>query len=88
MESAEAGVTAGQDLAAVPDKLLQHVHVLVVNVVDLMDTEVVDLLAAHKASLLGALAWAWASAPCFLEGGVVVSVMASPGCLATWHLRS
>src|SRR6185369_17353783 len=55
MKRAGAGDAARQDLPALRDELLQHLHVLVVDVFELLDAELADALAAIEELLLAAL---------------------------------
>src|ERR1051325_3141890 len=55
MQRARAGDAARKNLAALGDELLQRLHVLEVDVLDLLDAELADALAAIEELLLAAL---------------------------------
>src|SRR5437879_2055782 len=55
MQRAGAGDAARKDLSALRDELLQHLHVFVVDVLELLDAELADALAAIEELLLAAL---------------------------------
>src|ERR1041385_7186695 len=55
MQRAGPGDAARQDLPALRDELLQHLHVLVIDVLELLDAELADALAAVEELLLSAL---------------------------------
>src|SRR5207253_7377440 len=55
VQRAGAGNAARQDLATLGDELLERLHVLEVDVFDLLDAELADPLAAIEELLLAAL---------------------------------
>src|SRR6185369_10298193 len=55
MQRAGAGDAARKDLPALRDELLQHLHVFVVDVLELLDAELADALAAIEELLLATL---------------------------------
>src|ERR1051325_9573351 len=55
MQRARAGDAARKNLAALGDELLERLHVFVVDVLDLLDAELADALAAVEELLLAAL---------------------------------
>src|SRR5437879_3723441 len=61
MGSTHAGQAARHDLAALCHELLQHADVLVIDVVDFLDTELADFLPAEElpSSTTGIPAAAW-----------------------------
>src|SRR5260370_16077675 len=63
MQRAGAGDAAGKDLAALRDELLQHLHVLVVDVLELLDAELADALPAIEEFLFAALLRAGGATP-------------------------
>src|SRR5512140_567883 len=62
VKCAGAGDAARKDLAALRDELLQHLHVLVVDVLEFLDAELADALAAVEELLLSARAGVSAAA--------------------------
>src|SRR5207253_2095468 len=54
MQRAGAGDAARKDLSALRDELLEHLHVFVVDVLELLDAELADALAAIEKLLLAA----------------------------------
>jgi hypothetical protein len=48
MGGADAGEAPGHDLASLGDKLLQQAYIAIVDGVDLLDTELTNLLAAKE----------------------------------------
>ena len=54
MQRASAGDAARKDLPALRDELLQHLHVFVIDVLELLDAELADALAAVEKLLLAA----------------------------------
>src|SRR2546430_6008260 len=55
MQGAGAGDAARKNLAALRDELLEHLHVFVVDVLELLDAELADALAAVEELLLATL---------------------------------
>src|SRR3569832_128335 len=76
MQRARSGNAAGKNLAALGDELLQRLDVLVVDVLELLDAELADALAAVEELLLAAL----------LSTGTGVATIAAAGTSA--HART
>ena len=56
MRRADAGKTAGNDLAALGDEALQQAHVAIADGIDLLGAELADLLAAEELASAGTAA--------------------------------
>lgn len=75
MTGADAGHAAGQDFAALLHELRKNVGALVVDEIDLFDTELADFLFAEKL----ALAAAWSAGTATWTAGATFATTAATG---------
>src|SRR5947207_10200683 len=85
MQRAGAGDAARQDLPALRDELLQHLHVLVVDVLELLHAELANAFAAIEELLLAALRSTRAARSTAARSSGIGSHLVSPP-LARWLL--
>src|SRR5688572_23073093 len=86
VQRAGAGDAARKDLAALGDELLERLHVLEVDVLDLLDAELADALAAVEELLLAALLAA-RTATAIVAAGATRTARSSSSRCHRCHLR-
>ena len=90
MTGANAGHTARQDLAALLHELRKNVGALVVDQIDLLDTELADLLFAEKLTLAArtSAGTAWSTGASFAASAARTAFTARTGAVAAFLTRS